>query len=232
MSEKGEVNGPSCSGSSTDNELDDLDCLNFPGDVDWSSTLVLRCEPTGGPYNLSDIVNALHDVVRRNEVFNLGPTFLNHVFTLSFKSKFGLDGFLKYLKSPKMSKPLKVKGHNCTLTKVPSKCVNLHVRNIPLEVDTAHIVEVLKQYGTIVKTEWIKNNFRGWFHVYTNERKFTINLKDDVKVQDLPYGIEIKGLFGAVFVEERNPKCLECYYSGHNSDVCQLKGCILNQDPN
>lgn len=228
MSENADVNGS----SSSSNDLDDLDALNFPSDVDWSSTLVLRCDPRGGPYNISDVVNALHEVVRRNEVFNLGPTFLNHVFTISFKTKFALEGFAKYLKSPKMSKSVKIKGQPCTFSKVPTKCVSLHVRNIPLEVDTAHVVEVLKQYGSIVKTEWVKSNFRGWFHVYTNERKFTLCLHPNVKVQDLPFGIEVKGLLGGVFVEERNPKCLECYYSGHKSDICDLKGCILYQNNN
>ncbi|GFW28779.1 uncharacterized protein TNCV_201031 [Trichonephila clavipes] len=214
-------------GSSSEGELEDLECLNFPGDIDWSTTLVLRCDPKGGPYNLPDVVNALHEVVRRNEVFNLGPTFLNHAFTLSFKTQFATEGFIRFMTGPKMSKGLKVKGHLCTISRVPSKCTVVRIRHIPLEVDSAHVVAVLKQYGTVVKTELVKNNFRGWFHVYTNERKIDLYLKKGVKVSDLPFGIEVKGLYAGVLVEDRNPKCLECYYSGHKSDSCEYQGCIL-----
>ncbi|GBN93279.1 hypothetical protein AVEN_61911-1 [Araneus ventricosus] len=219
-------NEAAANGSSSEGELDDLDCLNFPGDVDWSSTLVLRCDPKGAPYNMSDVVNALFHVVRRNEVFNLGPTFLNHAYTLSFKTTFAMENFVKFTRNPRF-KGIKVKGQTCSLVRVPSKCVTVKVRNIPLEVDSVHIVSILKQYGTVVKTELIKSNFRGWFHVYTNERKFDLFLKSNVQVSDLPYGIEVKGLYGGVSVEERNPKCLECFYSGHKGDVCEYPGCIL-----
>ncbi|GIY51495.1 hypothetical protein CDAR_275071 [Caerostris darwini] len=219
--------GAAANASSSENELEDLECLNFPGDIDWSTTLVLRCDPKGSPYNIGDVISAFHVVVRRNEVFNLGPTFLNHAFTLSFKSVFAMEGFIKFMGSPKMSKGIKVKGHPCTITRVPSKYVTVRVRHIPLEVDTSHIVSALKKYGTVVKTELVKNNFRGWFHVYTSERKIDLYLKSNVKVSDLPYGIEVKGLYGSVYVEERNPKCLECYYSGHKTDCCERKDCIL-----
>ncbi|CAL1274038.1 unnamed protein product [Larinioides sclopetarius] len=219
-------NEAAAASSSSEGELEDLECLNFPGDVDWSSTLVVRCDPKGAPYNMSDVVNGLYSVVRRNDVFNLGPTFLNHAYTLSFKTTFAMENFIRFTKNPKF-KGIKVKGNSCSFVRVPSKCVTVKVRNIPIEVDSVHIVSILKQYGTVVKTELIKSNFRGWFHVYNNERKFDLYLKSNVQVSDLPFGIEVKGLYGGVYVEERNPKCLECYYSGHNSDVCDYKDCPL-----
>lgn len=113
----GKEDSPARSSSSSDNDLSDLDSLEFPCDVDWSSTLVLRCDPAGCPYNLSDVVHALHDVVRRNEVFHLGPTFLNHAFTLGFKSEFATEGFVKFMQSPRMSKGLKVKGRICSISR-------------------------------------------------------------------------------------------------------------------
>jgi hypothetical protein len=226
-SANGKPDSAAGSSASSDNDLSDLECLDFAVDVDWSSTLVLRCDPAGCPYNLSDVVHALYDVVRRTEVFNLGPTFLNHAFTLGFKSERATEGFVKFMQSPKMAKGLKVKGKTCSISRVPTKCVTIHVRNIPLEVDSAHVISTLKPYGQVVKTELVRNNFRGWFNVYTNERKFTFLLKEGVKIADLPFGLEVKGMYASVYVAERNPKCLECYYSGHKGDTCELSGCIL-----
>lgn len=214
---------------STSTELEDLNSLNFPPDIDWSTTLVLRCDPSGAPYQLADVYNGLYSAVRRNEVFNLGHTSLNYAFVLSFKSTYATEGFVKFLQRTRR-KELTVKNLPCHVTRVPSSCVTVLVRWIPLEVDTSHIVNVLKQYGTLVKTELIKSNMRGWFHVYTNERKFTISLNQGVSVNDLPFSIEIKGLYGAVHVMERNPKCLECYYSGHSGDFCKYPGCILYKE--
>ncbi|XP_035210517.1 uncharacterized protein LOC118184898 [Stegodyphus dumicola] len=229
MSENVDSNHINQSKSSPEESLEDLECLNFPGDVDWSSTLVLRCDPSAGPYNLSDVTAGLFNIVRRIDVFNLGATSLNHAFTMSFKTTYGLENFVKYLKNPKLCKGVMVKGHRCTFTRVPNKCVTVIVRWIPLEIDTAHITEIFNKYGAIVKTELLRSKFRGWFNVYTNERKITLCLRPGVTPQDLPYGIVVKELIGAVFVEERNPKCLECYYTGHKNDSCEHEQCAFNQ---
>lgn len=217
------------SSASSERELDDLNILNFPSDIDWSTTLVVRCDPSGAPYKISDVYTALYNVVRRNDVYNLGATQINYAFTISFKSIYATENFVRYLKN-KRSKGVTVKNLPCTVSRVPTKCVTIKVRWIPIEVDSAHIVNVLKQYGTIVKTELLQSNMRGWFHVYTNERKFTFLLNKNVDANDLPFAIEVKGLLGGVHVLERNPQCLECYHSGHNSESCQYKGCPLYKE--
>lgn len=216
-------------GTSAGNEMDDLEFLNFPSDIDWSTTLLLRCDPAGAPYKLIDIANALHFVVHRNNVHNLGPTALNYAFTISFKTERSTEDFVRYLKD-KRNKPLTVKNHSCLVSRIPTKTVTVNVRWLPVDVDTVHIIDILKQYGTVVKTDLIRNDKQGWFHVYTGERRFRILLKDNLVADDLPYSIDVKGLIGAVLVAERNPKCLDCYYVGHQSDTCKNKGCILYKE--
>ena len=213
--------------SSTD--LDDLNFLHFPPDIDWSTTLVLRCDPAGAPYKLIDISNALHTIVRRNEVHNLGPTVLSHAFTISFKTERSTENFVRYLKDSR-NRPLTVKKLPCQVTRVPPKTVSVNVRWVPVDVDTVHITDALKQYGEIVKTDLVRNTKPGWFHVYTGERRFKILLNDGVDVNAIPFSLNIKGLYAAVYVEERKPKCLECYTEGHTSDTCKYKGCILNKE--
>lgn len=213
--------------SSTD--LDDLNFLHFPPEIDWSTTLVLRCDPAGAPYKLIDVANGLHFIVRRNDVHSLGHTPLNYAFTISFKTERSTENFVRYLKD-RRNKPLTVKKYPCQVTRVPSKTVSINVRWVPADIDTVHITDVLKQYGKIVKTDLVRNSRPGWFHVYTGERRFKILLNDDVDVNALPYSLNIKGLYAAVYVEERNTKCLECYNAGHDSDTCKYKECILYKE--
>jgi len=208
----------------TNNDMEEIYFLNFPPDIDWSTTLVLRCDPEGGPYKLIDVANGLHDLVRRNDVHFLGPTALSHVFTISFRTERMTENFMRNLRD-RRAMPLQVKKRPCQVARIPSHCVTVSVRWIPVDVDTAFIVEELKKYGTIVKTDLIRCDAQGWFHVYTGERKFSILLHEGVAVEHLPYTIVVKGLAGAVSVAERNPKCLECYFSGHQSSACKYQGC-------
>lgn len=214
--------------TSNEAQLDDLDFLSFPPDIDWSTTLVIRCDPNGSPYKLNDVMNALHMVVRRNDVHNLGHTALNHVFTISFKTEWATQNFIRYYKDRR--RQVLIKDHSCVILPVPTKCVTVLVRWIPVDVDTVHIVDVLKQYGTIVKSELVKFDRKGWFHVYTGERKIQIFLNEGLDVNHLPFSINVKGLIGAVLVSERNPKCLDCYHNGHNDDFCKQRGCILYRE--
>lgn len=216
-------------GSENGNEMDDLNFLNFPPDVDWSTTLVLRCDPEGAPYKMADIVNGLHFIVRRNEVHNLSPTALNYVFTISFKTERSTENFVWYLKD-RRNKPLTVKNRKCNVSRVPGKSITLCVRWIPADIDTSYITNVLKEYGQIVKTDLVRNDRQGWFHVYTGERRFKILLKDGVDVNALPFSIDVKGLIAAVYVAEKNPKCLDCYNAGHQGDTCKYKGCLLYKE--
>ncbi|XP_064471327.1 uncharacterized protein LOC135385758 [Ornithodoros turicata] len=182
------------------------------------NTVFLHGDPSARQYKGQDFVAPLREAVKMKEIASFGSYLFNHVWIVTFHSEAEKEKL-------RQVGELKVKGRRCMIIDPNSSEVTLKLHWIPMNVSDEVVRRALSTYGKttdMVREKWRLPGLEG---VETTTRSVTIQLKDGVSTESIPYQLKIMGVTVLISVPGKPPLCLRCKQVGHIRSQCRTDYC-------
>ena len=188
--------------------------LRIPSSFKWNKKVLLICDPSGGPYLHSDFIDPLKKIIDLKNIHQLGSQVYNYVFLLGFKDDESANSLLRH-------KEFRVKNSLCKVIRPMNKIIHATIHWLDADIQSDIIAKTFANYGKVLSIEHVKSRVPGLEHVLTNRRSLRLEIKDGLKLEDLPYSILVNGLRGLVTITGRSPLCYRCRTIGHIRSECK-----------